>query len=340
MLKYTQEIAILSGRMEKLDVKDKKILYELDINSRQPFRQLGRKVGLHKDVVTYRVKKLQEQGIIKKFYVDINGYKLGYSKLKFYLNFQFISPKIKEEIIQYLVQSPYTDVVHSAEGQYDLVVICEVENIPNFYNIWNELIKRYREYFSNQVLCIHNTLTEYKRTFLLEEQPEKNQDKIMFVESSADQRSDVDELDKKILEVIAPNSRVPTLDIAKQLKTTVHTIDSRLQKLVKNGVIQRYTINIDWPKIGFQWYKADIILTDLEKKQKIIEYIEKNPNLIHRIASLGYVDLELTFALQNVNQLHQIIENVSLKFPEAIKNYKYFSITKTHKYSEEKLWNR
>jgi len=74
--------------------------------------------------------------------------------------------------------------------------------------------------------------------------------------------------------------------------------------------------------------------------QKIIDYIEENPNLIHRIASLGYADLELTFALNNANQLHDIIGDLSLKFPDAIKNYKYFSIIKTHKYSEEVLWNK
>ncbi len=74
--------------MEKLDLKDRKILYELDINSRQSFSQLGKRVGLHKDVVAYRVKKLQEKGIIKNFITEINNYKTGYPTVKFYLNYQ------------------------------------------------------------------------------------------------------------------------------------------------------------------------------------------------------------------------------------------------------------
>jgi len=53
--------------MEKLDLKDRKILYELDLNSRQSFRSIGRKVGLSKDIVASRVKKLQEEGIIIRF---------------------------------------------------------------------------------------------------------------------------------------------------------------------------------------------------------------------------------------------------------------------------------
>ena len=44
--------------MERLDLKDRKILYHLGLDSRQSFRAIGKKVGLSKDVVTNRVKKL------------------------------------------------------------------------------------------------------------------------------------------------------------------------------------------------------------------------------------------------------------------------------------------
>ena len=64
--------------MYKLDIKDRKILYHLDIDCRQSNTQIGKKVGLKKDVVAYRVKKLQEEGIIKNFYTEIDTFRLGY----------------------------------------------------------------------------------------------------------------------------------------------------------------------------------------------------------------------------------------------------------------------
>ena len=39
--------------MEQVDLKDRKILYELDLNCRQSNAQIGKKVGLSKEVVTY-----------------------------------------------------------------------------------------------------------------------------------------------------------------------------------------------------------------------------------------------------------------------------------------------
>jgi Lrp/AsnC family transcriptional regulator for asnA, asnC and gidA len=326
--------------MEKLDVKDRKILYELDIDSRQSFSQLGKKVGLHKDVVAYRVKKLQEKGIIKNFYTHVNEFRIGYSPIKFYFTYQNITPEIKQEIIDYLVKNPYTATVHSAEGQYDLCVISSVENVAKFYDIWSNIINKYRDFFSNQIFCVHNKLIEYKKTFLLDEKTDKKDDRILFVVSSSDKKIEIDSLDKKILDLLLLNSRIITLEIAQKLNSTVNTINSRIKKLVKTGVILRYTINLDWPKIGYQWYKADIVLKNPEKKQQIVEYIENNPNLFHRIASLGYVDLELIFILNNANQLHQIMEDLSSKFPDTIRTYKYFSATKTHKYIGVDFWNR
>jgi len=326
--------------MEKLDVKDRKILYELDIDSRQSFAQLGKKVGLHKDVVAYRVKKLQEKGIFKKFYTEVNGYHLGYSSVKFYLTYQNVTPEIKQEILDYLVKSSYTDIVHSLEGQYDLCVISQVENIPKFYNIWKNAVNKYRDYFSNQIFCVESMGKNYKKIFLLDEKPNIKDNRVTFIESSNDKKEEIDNLDKKILDLLAPNSRIRTLEIAHKLNSTVNTINSRMNRLVKTGVISRYTINIDWPKIGYQWFKADIVLKDPEKMQQIAEYAENNPNLIYRIASLGYVDLELIFALNNANQLHQIIEDLSSKFPNTIRNYKYFSVIKTHKFCGMDFWNR
>ena len=54
--------------MDSLDVKDRRILYELDFNSRQSNSKIGKKVGLHKNVVNYRIKRMEKNGIISLRY--------------------------------------------------------------------------------------------------------------------------------------------------------------------------------------------------------------------------------------------------------------------------------
>ena len=71
--------------MVKLDLKDYKLLYELDTNSRQSYKQIGKKIGLSKDSVIYRIKQLENEEIIQQFHTVINVGKLGYLSFRLYL---------------------------------------------------------------------------------------------------------------------------------------------------------------------------------------------------------------------------------------------------------------
>jgi len=73
--------------MAALDTKDRKILYELDLNSRQSFSRLAKKVGLSKDAVRYRITSLEEQGVIQRFHTVINVSKLGFISFRIYMKF-------------------------------------------------------------------------------------------------------------------------------------------------------------------------------------------------------------------------------------------------------------
>ncbi|GAG46830.1 unnamed protein product, partial [marine sediment metagenome] len=80
----------------KLDLYDKKILCELDMGARQSFSGIGKKVGLSKNAVEYRVKNMLKEGVIEYFYTVIDAYKLGYTGYRTYLHLQGL-PKGKEK---------------------------------------------------------------------------------------------------------------------------------------------------------------------------------------------------------------------------------------------------
>jgi DNA-binding Lrp family transcriptional regulator len=101
----------------KLDLKDRRILYQLDIDSRQSLTQIGKKVGLKKDVVSYRIQRMQDEGVIKNFWTLIDAYKLGYIIFRFYLVFQYTNPEVKNKIIDYLAKDKHTCVINSIIGK-------------------------------------------------------------------------------------------------------------------------------------------------------------------------------------------------------------------------------
>lgn len=317
--------------MVKLDLKDRKIMYHLDLDSRQSFRSIGKKVGLSKDVVTSRIKKLQDKGVIKKFYTFINYLPLGYTCLRFYFNFQYASTKVKQEIIDHFVKSKYVLFVHQLQGNFDLGILMATKDLTKFFIFWEKTLDKYRDYFANQSfsLCISDHIYHY--SFFLADFSEKIQRKYDLLCSS--EKIDIYDLDLQILKLIAPNSRIPTVEIAKKLNTTTATINKRIKKLIYLGIICSFRIQVNFSKLGYRWYKADIYLKDRSPLPKILNYIKDNPYNINNVKSLGYCDFELGFILKNVNELHKIMDDINNKFPNALKNYTYFSLEKSLKWT-------
>ena len=60
-----------------LDLLDRKILYQLDLNARQSNAQIARKVKTSKEVVNYRLKRLEKENYILGYHTRINFWKLA-----------------------------------------------------------------------------------------------------------------------------------------------------------------------------------------------------------------------------------------------------------------------
>ena len=76
--------------MEKIDIKDKKIIRELEINSRQSISQIARKIGASKEFTKYRINRLFEKNIISKTFAVIDFGKLGWTTFRVYFKLEKI----------------------------------------------------------------------------------------------------------------------------------------------------------------------------------------------------------------------------------------------------------
>lgn len=316
--------------MEKIDLKDRKILYLLDINARQTLTQIGRKVGLSKGVVKYRIENLSKKGIIKSYYTVIDSSKLGYSCFRFYVSFKNTTPAIERDIINYFVKNKFTWWVCSLMGRYNLSVTIWIKNISDFNKFWDNTLYKYHDYFDNQVISVYLQLFYYRHSFLLDDKYSKADRKKFEIEGCGE-KVDIDDLDCKILRKIASSARIPLNEIAEELDASASTINNRIRKLVNLGVIQGFRVLFDYMKLGYYLYKVDIGLKDYKKRRKIIDYIILNPHLRFLSKTAGYSDLELGFIVEDVTKIESIMNDLIVKFPDTIRGYTYFYESKIHK---------
>ncbi|MEK6984691.1 MAG: Lrp/AsnC family transcriptional regulator [Nanoarchaeota archaeon] len=56
---------------------------------------------------------------------------------------------------------------------------------------------------------------------------------------------EMDKKDEKIIEILRHDSRLPVREIAKQTKIRPSTVHQRIQKLIKNKIIEKFTIKLN-----------------------------------------------------------------------------------------------
>ena len=315
--------------MRELDSKDHKILYHLFLNSRGSLSSLGKKVGLPKTVVKYRIDRLVNEEIIEHFNTMIDVFKLGYSVYRLNFVFQYVSPEKENEIIDYFIQYPNTWSASSAKGRYDFTTTILVKNQKDFYNFYEETLKRYR-YFLKEI--DFSQLYEkygYKQTSLFSDKEQSTDKAYEYLFTG--KTINIDEVDYKILCILAKNSRIPSVEIAKKINMTSTTITNRITKLIDLGIIQRYSIQIDTNKLGYKPFNVHLSLRNYEKKNYIISYLSSIPFIWEIHKTVGGYDLELSLFTLNFEHFHELMENIRCKFPEDITNYDYLYVTKVHK---------
>jgi DNA-binding Lrp family transcriptional regulator len=315
--------------VRELDSKDHKILYHLFLNSRQSLSSVAKKVCLQKSVVEYRIKRLQNKGIIKNFNAMVDVFKLGYSVYRLYIVLQYASPDKEKEIINHFVNHNNTWSIASTKGRYDLIITILVKSPNFFYSFYEETLRQYRNYFKEIFFSQLYESFGYKHSLLLDDLSASHERAYEYRDDG--QTVDVDQVDYKILNLLAKNTRINSVDIADRIHVSTVTVHSRINKLIKSGVIQRYSITMDINKLGLREFIVNLSLRDYNKKNQIITYLSNNPFLWEIHKAIGGYDLEITLYATNFEHFYRVMEDLRKKFPDDIANYDYLYVTEVFK---------
>ena len=306
----------------KLDLKDRKILYELDKNSRQSNSEIAKKVGLNKNTVNYKIKRMISEGVISGYYATIDSSKLGYFSVRVYMNFFNTSGEDEVKMINWLKESKTVGVLARIETICDLVIMAWVKDIYEFEEFWGEFKRRFRKYFWKERVHIFSGVLHFKRKYLL---PENKKDMREFESIGGRERIDYDELDMKVLRLIAENARIPLIEIAEKLNVDDRTIAFRIKQLEKKKVIQGYRVNLNLAKIGYEYYKVNFILDDYSKYDLLQGFCESHENVIYIDKTLEDLDFEIDVEIKSKEDLVKLIDEIKKKF--NVREVEIFSLS-------------
>lgn len=144
----------------------------------------------------------------------------------------------------------------------------------------------------------------------------------------------IDELDKKILQLIARDARIPFLEVARECNVSGAAIHQRIQKLKNTGIIKGSEFIIDNYKVGYQTCAfIGITLNDNKAFARVANELSQIPEIVECHFSTGKYSLFVKIYARDNKHLFQVII-------DRITGIQGISHTETFQISLDEVFNR
>jgi len=302
----------------EIDKKDIEILRVLDDNFRISFSKIAKKVGLSKNSVGLRFRKLKDLMLHNN--VGINNKSLGYTLVKIFYIIDSLDKSLEESIIRELKKSK--QVVYAARhyGHYNLEIAMFVSNFEEFISQINTFNKKISKNISNKEIEIIDKEFFFGNRFLFEKPTIKPRNIIV-----AGGKIELSNSDRKVLSILRSDPRISLLELAEKSSLNLKTVISRMKKLEKEGVITGYFMMLDYSKFNLSTFKLLIQVSNLINENLFENYISSIKNVKHFSRMLGPWDYEIDVIYYSILELQQQIELIKQNFLHQIKKIEIMS---------------
>lgn len=315
----------------KLDLKDRKILAELDWNARMSNTEIAKKVGLSKKSVEYRISRLEKEEIIEGYYPVINFLKLGNYYERTFIKLQYLDDNIKRKIEEYLRSAKKPKWCVWMNGDYDLGIAIWTKKLKDFKSNFHDFNDKFGKYILKTVFSIAFELDQYPYDFLL-----GKREKIRELKMTEDEEKiSIDKKDFDILKELSKNARQTSSEIARKVKSNYKVVSYRIKRLLKEGILLGTRASINHKKLDKNHYKLFIYFSEDAKKniEKIKEYLKKMPEIIYFVDDIGMADLDVEVLFDSNKDFFGFVNNLKNNFKDSIRETRYVLFDKTIKIS-------
>ena len=120
-------------------------------------------------------------------------------------------------------------------------------------------------------------------------------------------RTKPDNIDLKILSELSNDSSLSVPHLSKKINVNSSVVYSRIKRLVKRKLIERFTIEINNKELGYSVKSLTGINMDSKKRDNIIEELFKIREVREISEVTGRFDILVTMYARNLENMHQLV---------------------------------
>ncbi|MGD9395462.1 MAG: Lrp/AsnC family transcriptional regulator [Candidatus Thorarchaeota archaeon] len=120
----------------------------------------------------------------------------------------------------------------------------------------------------------------------------------------------IDENDLRIIEMLNDNARSSLRDIAAVVDLSPSSIRNRMERLVDIGVIKKYTLDLDYWKLGYEVEVVVLITSNPGESDNIYRKLSKYDEISRVLRTSGPANFMCMVRVRDIPQLAQFITGV------------------------------
>jgi Lrp/AsnC family transcriptional regulator for asnA, asnC and gidA len=119
----------------------------------------------------------------------------------------------------------------------------------------------------------------------------------------------VDKTDQKILSELSKDSSISIPKLAEKINVNSSVVYSRIKRLVKKKLIERFTIQVNNKELGYAVKSLTGINMDSKQRDNVIQELFKIPSVSEVSEVTGRFDILVTMYAENLGQMYRIISD-------------------------------
>jgi len=119
----------------------------------------------------------------------------------------------------------------------------------------------------------------------------------------------VDKTDQKILSELSKDSSISIPKLAEKINVNSSVVYSRIKRLVKKKLIERFTIQVNNKELGYSVKSLTGINMDSKQRDNVIQELFKIPSVSEVSEVTGRFDILVTMYAKNLSEMYRIISD-------------------------------
>ncbi len=129
--------------------------------------------------------------------------------------------------------------------------------------------------------------------------------------------------DRRIIGALFDDGRMPFSAIGKRIRLSKESVNYRVKRLEREGLIVGYNTVIDVKRLGWEIFFVYFRFRQIDaaEEEKLLEHLNSHPHVAQLFKCMGSYDAVCKLFVKNYAELGEVIKNIEAVFGEQIGDY-------------------